>query len=92
MPPPVEDAEHQNGTAIVPVLKGVGGTEHLEEKFAVFLAARYGLSQLRVPPEDVSSLDKFVGDARGKAGKLLVEECRKSIEIREGVERPLDLY
>ena len=27
---PVEDPEHQNGAAVVPVLKGVCATEHLE--------------------------------------------------------------
>jgi hypothetical protein len=58
----VEDPEHQNGAAIVPLLKGVGATEHPEEEFAVFLAVCYGSSQHRMPAENVSSLDKFVGD------------------------------
>jgi hypothetical protein len=88
----VEDAEHQYGAAIVPVLKGVCATEHLEEEFAVFLAACYGSSQFRMPAEDVSPLDKFVRDARREAGKTFVEECCKPTEVREGVERPLDLY
>ena len=88
----MEDAEHQNGAAIVPILKGVCATEHLKEEFAVLLAARYGSSQFRMPAEDVSPLDNFVRDARRKAGKPFVEECSKSIEVREGVERPLDLY
>ena len=42
--------------------------------------------------EDVSPLDKFVRDARREVGKPFVEECRESIEVGEGVERPLDLY
>jgi hypothetical protein len=72
----VEDAEHQNGAAIVPVLKGVCATEHLEEEFAVFLAAWDGSSQLRMSAEDVSPLDKFDRDASRKAGKPFSEERR----------------
>lgn len=88
----MEDAEHQNGAAIVPVLKGVGATEHLEEEFAVLLATCERSSQLRMSAEDVTPLDKFVGDACCEVGRPLVEECRKSIEVSEGVERRLDLY
>jgi hypothetical protein len=88
----VEEAEHQYGAAIVPVLKGVCATEHLEEEFAVFLAACYGSSQFRMTAEDVSPLDKFVCDASREVGKPFVEECGKSIEVGEGVERPLNLY
>lgn len=87
----VEDPEHQDGAAIVPVLKSVRATEHLQQEFAVFLAACYGSSQLRMSAEDVSPLDKFVRDARREVGKPFVEECRKSIEVGERVERPLDL-
>jgi hypothetical protein len=53
---------------------------------------RYGSSQLRMPAEDVSPLDTFVRHARREVGKPFVEECSKSIEVSEGVERPLDLY
>ena len=73
-------------------MKGVCAAEHLKEEFAVFLATRYGSSQFRMPAEDVSPLDKLVRDARREAGRPFVEECSKSIEVREGVERPLDLY
>ena len=77
----MEDPEHQNETAIVPVLKGVCAAEHLEKEFAVFLAACYGSSQLRMSAKDVSPLDEFVRDARREGRKPLVEECRKSIEV-----------
>ena len=83
---------HQNGAAIVPVLKGVCATEHLEEEFAVFRAACDGSSQLRMSAEDLSPLDKFVRDASREVGKPFVEECSKSIEVVERVERPVNLY
>ncbi len=88
----VKDTEHQNRAAIVPVLEGVCATEHLKEEFAVFFATRHGSSQFRMPAEDVSPVDKLVRDARREAGNPFVEECSKSIEVREGVERPLDFY
>jgi hypothetical protein len=89
---PVKDPEHQNGAAIVRVLKGVRGPEDLEQEFAVFLAASYGSSQLRVSAEDVSPPDKSVRDARRKVGQPLVEKCSKSVDVGQSVERPLDLY
>ena len=61
--------------------KNVGAAEHLEEEFAVFLAACEGSSQLRMSAEDVSPLDKFVRDAPREVGKPFVEECCKSIEV-----------
>ena len=89
---PVENPEHQNETAIVRVLKDVCAADHLEEEFAVFLAACDGSSQLRMSAEDLGPLNEFVRDARREVGEPFVEECRESIEIGYRVERPLDLY
>jgi hypothetical protein len=88
----VEDAEHQNGAAIVTVLKGVCATEHLEEDFAVFLATCEGSSHFRMPTKNLSSHDKFARDTCSEVGKSCVQERSESIEVGEGVERPLDLY
>lgn len=89
---PVEDAEHQNGAAVVPVLKRLCATEDLKEDLAAFFATCYGSPKLRMPTEKVSPLDKLTGDARGEVGELFVQERGKSTEVGEGVERPFDLY
>ena len=89
---PVEDADIRMERPSYGFLKGVCATEHLEEEFAVFRAARDGSSQLRMSAEDLSPLDKFVRDASREVGKPFVEECSKSIEVVERVERPVDLY
>lgn len=85
---PVEDAEHQNGAAVVPVLKRLCATEDLKEDLAVFFATCYGSPKLRMPTEKDSPLDKLTGDARGEVGELFVQERGKSTEVGEGVERP----
>ena len=90
--PAVEDAEHQNGAAIVAVLKGVCATEHLEEDFSVFLATGDGSSQFRMPTKHLSSHHEFARDTCSELGKSCVQEGSESIEVGEGVERPLDLY
>lgn len=87
----MEDSEHQNGAAIVLVLKGIGATEHLQEEFGILLPTGERASQRRMSAEDVSPLDKFASDACREVWRPLVEECRKSIEVSQGVERPLDL-
>ena len=81
---PVEDAEHQNGAAIVPVLKGVCGAQHLKEEFTVLLAACYGSSQLRMSAEDVSPLDKFVRHASREVGKPFVENAANRSRSAKG--------
>lgn len=45
-----------------------------------------------MPTENLSPLDQFARDARGQVREPFVEEFGKSIEIGEGIERPLDLY
>ena len=45
-----------------------------------------------MPPQNVSPDNQLVRDACGEVGELVVEKRRKSIEIGEGVERPLEVY
>ena len=87
----VEDPEHQDGAVIVPVLKSVCATEHLDEEFAyssrpAMAGPNFGCRRRT----SVLSTSSFAMRAEG--GKPFVEECCKSIEVGEGVERPLDLY
>ena len=75
------------------VLKGVCATEHLEEEFAVFLA---GLRWL-VPASDVGggrrsfSTSSFATRAARSGNRSWRNPARKSIEVVEHVERPLNL-
>lgn len=81
-----------DGVAIVPVLKG--RMLHREPGAGVRGIPR-GLLWL-VPASGVDggrqSSRQVRCDARREVGKPFVEECRKSIEVGEGVERPFDLY
>lgn len=88
----MEHAEHQDGVAVVAVLKRILTTEHLENDLAVFVTTGDCPSQLRMPAEDVCALDQFTGDVGGDVGKPVVQEGRESIEVVKSVERPLYFY
>ena len=45
-----------------------------------------------MPPQNAGSDNQLVRHASGEIGELLVEKSRESIEVGEGVERPLDVY
>ena len=62
----MEHPQHQNRAAIVPILKGVRSTEHLENDLAILFAGCYRSPQLRVPTENVSPHDELAGDASGE--------------------------
>lgn len=85
---PVEHAQHQNGAAIVTVLKSVCSAEHLENDFAVFLAACDRSPKPRMPTKKLGPSNPLSGHLRGEAGEPFVQECGKSIEVGQRVERP----
>ena len=59
----VEHAQHEDGAAIVAILKGVRSTEHLEDELAVLFAISQGSPQPRVSTEDVSPDNQLFGDS-----------------------------
>ena len=88
----VEHAQHQDGAAIVAVLKEVRSAEHPEDDFAVLVAMPDRSSQLWMPTEHVRSGCDLTGDACGELWELRMQERGEPVEIGERVERPLDLY
>ena len=88
----VKHAQHKDGVAVVSILQDLRSAENLEHKFAVLAARGEWPSQLWVPSQDLSPADEFVCDAAGEVGMLVVEKRRESIEVGEGVQRPLDVY
>lgn len=88
----VEHAQHEDGGAIVVILKGVRSTKHLKDELAVLVSISQGSPQLRASPEDVSPDNQLFGNTDSQAGEVVVKEGGKPIEVGEGVERPLDGY
>ena len=74
------------------ILKGVRSTNYLKDELAVLFSISQGSPQPRVSPEDVSPDNQLFGNTDSQVGEVVVEERGKSIEVGEGVERPLDGY
>ena len=84
--------EHENRATVVAILQDVRSAEHSKNDLAVLVAGGDWPSQLWMPPENVSPDNQLVRHVCGEVGELLVEQRRESIEVGEGVERPLDVY
>jgi hypothetical protein len=88
----MEYAEHQNALAVISVLQGVGSPEDLQEELAILFALSYGSPQPRVSAENISPCDEFGGYTSSEVREPLMQERGESIEVGEGIERPLDRY
>ena len=88
----VEDAQHQDGAAVVAVLECVGSAEHSQNDLSILVSISERASQLRMAPEHVSSRVQLAGNAGCEFRELVVQEGGESIEIGKRVDRPLDLY
>ncbi|MGH9347624.1 MAG: hypothetical protein ACRD26_10190 [Vicinamibacterales bacterium] len=88
----VKYADDQDGVPFVAVMEGVSATEHLEDDLTIFLATLDGPPQLWMAAQHLRPLDQFTADVRGKVGKPIVQERRESVEVGDGIERPLNVY
>lgn len=77
----MEHAQHEDGAAIVVVLKGVSSTKYLKDELTVLSSISQGSPQSRVSSEDVSPDNQLFSNTDSQVGEVVVEERGKSIEV-----------
>jgi hypothetical protein len=88
----MEYAEHQNALAVKSILHGVGSAKDPQEELAILFTLSYRSPKPRVSAEDIGPRNEFAGDTTSKVREPLMQKDGESIEVGEGVERPLDRY
>jgi hypothetical protein len=88
----VEDTQHHEPIAVVPILEHVRGVEHFQNELSIFLTTRERPAKLRMSGKNLRFGDDLLSHDPGELGSLLVKKRRESIEVGEGVGRPLEIY
>ena len=88
----MEDAQDDQQGAIVPILKDVVATQHLQHELPVFFAPRNGAPEFGMSCQDLGSCDNRIGDGSRQLRRLLVEERTEPIQVGESIIRPLQIY
>jgi hypothetical protein len=87
----MEYAQDHKSLISEPILKHVRRIQHLQHELTVFLALGERPAKARLG-QHFDPCDDFLCNNAGKLGMLLLQERRKSLEVIEGVLRPLDRY
>jgi hypothetical protein len=86
----VEDAEDDEAPIGEPVLEYVGRVQNLQHELAVFPALGERSAKARKLGQHIGPRDDFLRHDAGEFGVMLLQEGSKSLEVIEGVLRPLD--
>lgn len=77
---------------VVSILENVRGAKDFKHQLPVLLASRERPAKLRMSRENLRSGDDLSSNHRREFGSLFVEKRRESVEIRESVVRPFEVY